>query len=962
MPALPPDLYDDLLQLCEPLFRLPDERDGLLLPVLSTWPGFGHIDWSGSPRSFSSRLIYALPPAELKQVLLGLERGIGERDRIEVLCARVDGALALQAAAGADPTGRHFRETVERLSAPRYELDRRFVRLTLLLDQGPEATGTRFVTDAQRPKFDSLAELLATIDERAAVLLGRPGSGKTTLLRRLELERAWAELQAGAGDGPMPFMVSLAGYRAADPRQPPPDPAAWLAGEWGRYRPNLESFEAYFRHGKLLLLLDGLNEIPHRDRDDYRDRVEQWRAFLPGAIACGNTVVFTCRSLDYSAPLGSEAAAVRQVQVEPLSPQQIADFLGLHLAERAEAVWEALRRDEKQLDLFSTPFFLRLLVDQIGPAGELPAGRAELLTGFVRQALRREIQDHRQRLLAAGPLLSEDDRRQIIHDAWAGRTDLPVEGPLVPALETLAFRMQDGRRAGEAGQVRVAEKTARSLLAEPRAGDPAPDDVVDAGIQLNVLDKDLARREIFFFHQLFQEYFAGRALAQAPEPARLAVAWQVDEIQPALAEVRKALTVSEPLPGLPPTGWEETAVFAAALTADPARFVRDLMVANLPLAARCAAAPEAAVPPTLVADLQQALLARIADPRADLRARIAAAEALGELGDPRFERRAGPHGDYLLPPLAAVPTGTYTIGDDESQFDWEKPAHPVPVSAFEMGVFPVTNAEYRLFIQAGGYDDERWWDTAAAQAWRRGEGSNEGQKTQYRELADWVRSKSDDELRTLPNRTPEEKDALIWLKGLATDSFESWLEEIAPTGKIFDQPEYWDDSRFNDPARPVVGLTWFEARAYCAWLSAQTGKAYGLPTEAEWEAAARGPEGRAYAYGPDYNVERCNTFETHIRRTTPVGVFPGGATPAGIYDLSGNVWEWTTTAYRPYRYDSDDRREDPADADARRVVRGGSWRGDRLSARAACRSDYHPYSRSYLVGFRVVCRPPSRPL
>jgi hypothetical protein len=598
MPALPPDLYDELLQLCEPLFRLPDERDGLLLPVLSTWSGFGQIDWSGSPRSFSSRLIYTLSASELQQVLRALGRGIGDQNQIEALCNRVDDALALKATAGLSPTGRYFQETVERLSAPRYELDRRFVRLTLLLDQGPEATGTRFVTDAQRPKFDSLAELLANIDEQAAVLLGRPGSGKTTLLLRLELERAWDALGIGGrpDGGQMPFFVSLGGYRPANLDAPLPAPADWLAAEWRLRRPGLEPFDTYFRQGKLLLLLDGLNEIPHRDRDDYRDRVEQWRAFLPVATACGNTAVFSCRSLDYSAPLGSEVVPVRQVQVEPLSPEQIADFLRLHLAERGEVVWETLRQEEQQVALFATPFFLRLLVDQIGPAGDLPAGRVELLTGFVRRALYREIVEHSQRLLAAGALLSEDDIQQVVHNVWAGRYELPADGPLIPALEMLAYRMQDGRRAGEAGQVRVAEKTARALLAEPWVGDPAPGDVLAAGIQLNVLDKDLARREIFFFHQLFQEYFAGRALAQAPEPERLAVAWHVGAIQPSLAEVRAGLTVSEPLPGLPATGWEETTVFAAALTADPARFVRDQMAANLPLAARCAAAPEVACP------------------------------------------------------------------------------------------------------------------------------------------------------------------------------------------------------------------------------------------------------------------------------------------------------------------------------------------------------------------------------
>lgn len=161
-------------------------------------------------------------------------------------------------------------------------------------------------------------------------------------------------------------------------------------------------------------------------------------------------------------------------------------------------------------------------------------------------------------------------------------------------------------------------------------------------------------------------------------------------------------------------------MLAAGMTPLPAQFVRDLMAVNLPLAARCAASAEAAAPADLVAQLQTALLARVGDPQADLRARIAAAEALGESGDPRFARRAGPYGDYLLPPLAAVSGGVYVIGDDASAFVDERPAHPVTVGAFEMGVFPVTNAEYRLFMEAGGYADERWWVTAGAKMWLRG--------------------------------------------------------------------------------------------------------------------------------------------------------------------------------------------------------------------------------------------------
>ena len=491
--------------------------------------------------------------------------------------------------------------------------------------------------------------------------------------------------------------------------------------------------------------------------------------------------------------------------------------------------------------------------------------------------------------------------------------------------------------------------------------------IIEASYQLNILDKDLARREIAYYHQLIQEYFAARVLAEQPEPERLAVPWHKDEVTPSLAETLAGLEVSDPLPQLPTTGWEETTLLSAAMCQNQEQFVRDLMTPNLPLAARCAAAVEVIVSPDLKRQLQDRLIARVDNSQADLRARIVAAEALGNLGDPRFERRTGLHGDYLLPPLATVPAGEYPLGDDDSRYSQEKPAHAVKLAAFEMGIFPLTNAEYRLFIVAGGYEDEQWWQTEAARAWRRGEGSSEGQKQNLRDVYEFLQETSQENIRQA-SATPEQIDAWLEIKGWSQETLERKLEEWYPGSKIYRQPEYWEDSRFNQLAQPVVGITWFEARAYCAWLSAQTGTQYTLPTEVESEAAARGQAGRVYPWGKEFSLSRCNTFESHIRGTTPVGVFPNGRTPqTKIADLSGNVWEWTTTIWGktlqtpdfPYPYQADDGREDPEDATVRRVVRGGSWNGTLNAARGACRDDDQPNFRGYGLGCRLVRRSPS---
>ena len=137
----------------------------------------------------------------------------------------------------------------------------------------------------------------------------------------------------------------------------------------------------------------------------------------------------------------------------------------------------------------------------------------------------------------------------------------------------------------------------------------------------------------------------------------------------------------------------------------------------------------------------------------------------------------------------------------------------------------------------------------------------------------------------------------------------------------------------------------------------------------EWEAAACGlprrawlglgrPKPRLYPWGGRFEPGRCNSFESHLRRTTPVGVFPGGDNPAGLADLAGNVFEWTGSLHQPYPYDSQDGRENLESMDGRRVARGGSWDGSLDYARAAYRDRRSPGSRSFNLGFRVLCVAP----
>jgi formylglycine-generating enzyme required for sulfatase activity len=190
---------------------------------------------------------------------------------------------------------------------------------------------------------------------------------------------------------------------------------------------------------------------------------------------------------------------------------------------------------------------------------------------------------------------------------------------------------------------------------------------------------------------------------------------------------------------------------------------------------------------------------------------------------------------------------------------------------------------------------------------------------------------------------------------------------VQATGRA--PPEGWNGQR---PPRgkeihPVVEVSWHDALAYCRWLSEATGKSIALPSEAEWEKTARGDQDqREYPWGDPFDATRCNTHESGFGDTTPVGIFPNGASPYGCLDLAGNLWEWTRSLWgqdlaKPafgYPYDPDDARRENLEAgdEVMRVLRGGSWRYHRDLARCAYRYWYLPDDRDVNFGFRVVLR------
>lgn len=188
---------------------------------------------------------------------------------------------------------------------------------------------------------------------------------------------------------------------------------------------------------------------------------------------------------------------------------------------------------------------------------------------------------------------------------------------------------------------------------------------------------------------------------------------------------------------------------------------------------------------------------------------------------------------------------------------------------------------------------------------------------------------------------------------------------------------------------PVVDLSWHDGAALCRWLRQVTGQRFRLPTEAEWEKAARGDDERAFPWGNSFDPARCNVRESGLGQTTPVGSYSAGASPYGVLDMVGNVWEWTQSLQASYPYQADDGRNEleplhaeqpslsstrrwlqrlrrPSQAAAavdahalppietRRIMRGGCYANPEGFARCACRLRLAPERRTPFLGLRLA--------
>lgn len=733
------------------------------------------------------------------------------------------------------------------------------------------------------------------------VVLGDPGAGKSTFLKWLTLKLAMGHGdELGLGDR-LPFLLPLSAYATALAEgDSEPSLVCFIADyvkSLGLSLPIGEILQQALEEGRALVLLDGLDEVRQETRRlEVVRRVQDFYALYREA---GNKFIMSSRIVGYK--------EVRPT-AKRLTEGTLLDFENQQIEEFVEKWTETLERAATGMGRVA--------------AVDAEREREELLTA---------VHNHPGvRTLAANPLLltilalmkrqgvALPERRVELYqkyvetllkhwnlarslDPAAKKRELPVDVlETLRVLAPLALWMQE--QSPGVGLVKEVEMQDRLEEIFKFRKDPNPDGTarqfVDDLRKHSGLLLHRGGQRFGFIHLTFQEYLAAWALADQAQ----------ENVEPLVKALSRRLGEPE---------WREVSLLALGCLGVIQQRDRSASQVMERLIAEVLGRPEDAL--ILVADAvadigavgvttetrtnvaAELLRAMLNDKGTNLQYRAAAGERLARVGDPRFSAEFWYLPDEPLLGFVEVPAGPFLMGSDPSKdrdaFDVELPQHEMDLPSFFVTRFPVTVIQWRAFVESSNYE-------------------------------------------------PLNQDSL---HGVAN--------------------------------HPAIGVSWYGALAYCEWLEDRlnetsekrqassaveerfwTGLKAGamrvtLPSEAEWEKAARGGEGRTYPWGEEPSAGLANYNNSGLGGPSPVGCFPGGASPFGCEEMAGNVWEWTRSLWGEYPYNPQDGREKLKADDELRMVRGGSFSDSRLAARSTYRTRSLPFARGRPLGFRVVCSP-----
>ncbi|GAA4687347.1 hypothetical protein Prum_035720 [Phytohabitans rumicis] len=711
----------------------------------------------------------------------------------------------------------------------------------------------------------------------------------------------------------------------------------WLSQRWQK-KVDVHrwcTFDQFLADGGTVLV-DGLNDVGIRAMP-LEQWMFHWRDVIEEAFESGaGRVVVACRTRDQLIPLrGPRGDRPTAVSMLPLSKQYVVAIATQQDPEAARRLDDAMTADPGLAELYSNPFRLVVYLES-GVPGVVTTG-AKLFGFHISAAILRErdnLNFHRDLIPATAAARLADIRESGTGDPWPILATIPLIRSLGALAKVLTFPIEPRGRA----RLTIPRDDADQVLAEALHEIKHPvldsDRVLDTVRDLHILVEEDSK--IRFVHPSLQHLFAASG-SGVNEIVTLA------QDERGLRRSRTQMSAEAAVPPqtiTPPTyvdyRYDEVFHFAAQLRGVelPNRLVDvdPVLAARLYLSTRQEADTQVAA--NIIATLRSEL-----DRVREHGERSAIIAALGDLGwrlpDPR---------DDSLRALAVVPAGEWRLGmrssDDRLRRGSASEFRIIELPSFRASRFPVSNAEFLAFIEDGGYHEKAFW-TPEGWEWRM------RSRTVEQFVTDWRRRR--DVLRRHPKRivellrsgraTPAGAAALVRFAGLEDADIAEHARRVQSRRAI--TPKYWDRAELTNPLQPVVGVSWFEANAFCKWLGSALDAVVRLPSEHEWEAAC--------LYSLDLSdtaeVGRIagNTRDLAYPATTPIGTF---ATPRQTelnlpVELLGNVFEWAFDYYAPGDHN-------------RRIVKGGSWRQESWRAHPAYRGRGDVDAQNEDMGFRYV--------